>query len=537
MKIFLSYSRDDAGNFAKHVQRYLVNAGHDVFIDVNSIKIGEPWADSIEKNISECDIFVVILTPDSLGSNHVENEVLEAQRENKIIVPCIHEYVNYNELKWGLDKIQGIEFSNEYQLVLNLYPKMKNYEKDKKPIDDVSESNSTGTLDGRIRLLFLAASPEGTVPLELDREFDIIDKTLRDHNVREKFELIKESHASFSKLVSHIYRHAPNIIHFTGNATSECLIFENEQGEIDQVNSDRLRETFRIISKKIPVRCVLLNACDSVNVAQAISEYVDCAIGISGMISDRAAIIFSSYFYEALANRLSVIKAVEYSEIKLKDLVDNNIEYPNEAAMPKIYSRAGVDLSKIIILEESQILNDQFSAVEVKPSHKPYQKKEEKINYDPKKIFIGYGEDESSKCALAEIITELRLEPVMLESEANSGRKFVEKFEEYNVGFAFVLLTPDEEGRKRSEIIESTKSLRKSRQPLRLRAGQNVLFELGYLMGKLGRNRICCLYKGNIDTPSNLGGIGRLEYEKSIDECYRNIIRELTKAGYLDIIR
>ena len=67
MKLFISYSRDDAGNFASHIHRYLRDKGHDVFIDVNSITIGDPWARSIEKNISECDIFVVILTPDALS--------------------------------------------------------------------------------------------------------------------------------------------------------------------------------------------------------------------------------------------------------------------------------------------------------------------------------------------------------------------------------------------------------------------------------------------------------------------------------------
>jgi predicted nucleotide-binding protein len=512
--------------------------GHTAYIDVNNITIGDPWARSIEKNISECDIFVVILTPDSITSSHVENEVLQAQKQNKIIVPCIHEYVNYNEIKWELDKIQGIEFSNEYQLVLNLYPKIKNYEKDKKPLDGFSEPDSTDVDDGKIRLLFLAANPEGTAPLELDREFTTIDKTLSDHKVREKFELIKEAHASFSKLVSHIYRHAPNIIHFTGNATSECLIFENEHGEIDQVNSDRLRETFRIISKKIPVRCVILNACDSVNVAQAISEYVDCAIGISGMISDRAAIMFSSYFYEGLANRMSVIEAVEYSEIKLKN-VDNKIGDLNESVMPKIYSRSGVDLSKIVILEESQILNDQFSAVEVKPSHMPYQKKEQKIDYDPKKIFISYREDESSKHALAEIIRELRLEPVLLKSQTNSSGLFVKKFEEHaaKVGYAFVLLILDKPGSKRSETIDSTQYSEKGRQSLNHSAGQNIFFELGYLIGKLGKNRVCCLYKGELEVPSNLDGICCLTYEKKIDECYRHIIKELSNAGYLDIIR
>ncbi|MGH9981264.1 MAG: toll/interleukin-1 receptor domain-containing protein [Nitrososphaeraceae archaeon] len=121
MKIFVSYSREDAGNFAKHIHRFMKNKSHDVFIDVNSIKIGEPWANSIEKNISDCDIFVVIVTPDSLLSSNVEREVLQAQRENKIIVPCINENIEYRKIKWGLNEIQGIEFEDEYDLVIKLH--------------------------------------------------------------------------------------------------------------------------------------------------------------------------------------------------------------------------------------------------------------------------------------------------------------------------------------------------------------------------------------------------------------------------------
>ena len=102
--------------FARHVHRYLVNTGHDVVIDVNSIRIGEPWTNSIDNNICECDIFLVILTPDSLRSSHVEKEVLQAMKENKIIVPCINDDVKYSEIKWGLEEKQGIEFSNEYKL-------------------------------------------------------------------------------------------------------------------------------------------------------------------------------------------------------------------------------------------------------------------------------------------------------------------------------------------------------------------------------------------------------------------------------------
>jgi hypothetical protein len=155
VKIFISYSRDDAGNFAKHIYRYLRDNGYGVFIDVNSIRIGEPWSHSIEKNISECDILIVILTPDSLRSDHVEREVLQAQKENKIIVPCIHEHVDYYKIKWGLNEKQGIEFSDKYELVLNLYPKIKNYGNNFSYDDENKYENQNKELRKEIMLMKL----------------------------------------------------------------------------------------------------------------------------------------------------------------------------------------------------------------------------------------------------------------------------------------------------------------------------------------------------------------------------------------------
>ena len=127
MKIFISYSREDT-DFAKYVNKYLRDKGHDVLIDVNSIRVGDAWARSIEKNISDCDIFVVILTHDSITSPNVEKEVLQAQKQNKIIVPCINEDVEYSKIKWGLEEKQGIEFSDEFKLARKLSSKIKNYE-------------------------------------------------------------------------------------------------------------------------------------------------------------------------------------------------------------------------------------------------------------------------------------------------------------------------------------------------------------------------------------------------------------------------
>ena len=124
MKIFVSYSRRDAGDFANQIHRHLSSFKDDIFTDVDSIRAGEIWSNTIETNISNCDIFVVIVTYGALQSPHVENEVLQAQKEKKIIIPCFHRTVIGSDIKWGLDKIQGVEFDDKYELARNIQSKI-----------------------------------------------------------------------------------------------------------------------------------------------------------------------------------------------------------------------------------------------------------------------------------------------------------------------------------------------------------------------------------------------------------------------------
>ena len=104
MKIFVSYSRRDA-DLVPQVHEYFTDSEHEIFTDINNIQMGDIWSNIIERNISKCDIFVVIVTHASLRSTEIEREVLQAQKENKTIVPCIHKDVSHDEIKWDASQI------------------------------------------------------------------------------------------------------------------------------------------------------------------------------------------------------------------------------------------------------------------------------------------------------------------------------------------------------------------------------------------------------------------------------------------------
>ena len=83
-------------------------------------------------------------------------------------------------------------------------------------------------------------------------------------------------------------------------------------------------------------------------------------------------------------------------------------------------------------------------------------------------VFIVHGRDEGTKQSVARFIEKLDLKTIILHEQPSAGRTILEKFEEYsNVGFAVVLLTPDDVG-----------AATKEKDRLRPRARQNVIFEL-----------------------------------------------------------
>lgn len=113
------------------------------------------------------------------------------------------------------------------------------------------------------------------------------------------------------------------------------------------------------------------------------------------------------------------------------------------------------------------------------------------------KVFIVHGHDEGALQGLARFLEKLGLEAIVLKEQPNEGRTVIEKYEAYasEVGFAVVLLTPDDLG---SAIAETEQNRR---------ARQNVIFELGYFTGRLGRGRVCLLRKGDVEMPSDLFGV------------------------------
>jgi predicted nucleotide-binding protein len=137
------------------------------------------------------------------------------------------------------------------------------------------------------------------------------------------------------------------------------------------------------------------------------------------------------------------------------------------------------------------------------------------------KVFVVHGRNEAVKRAVARFLRKLRLEPIILQERPNKGKTLIEKFEanSNDVEFAVVLLTPDDSGGPASKL--------KNRHP---RARQNVILELGYFIGKLGRDKVCPILVPRVETPSDIHGVVYVPYDAT--GIWRRILaKEISAAG------
>lgn len=114
-------------------------------------------------------------------------------------------------------------------------------------------------------------------------------------------------------------------------------------------------------------------------------------------------------------------------------------------------------------------------------------------------IFLVHGHNEEIKQTVARFLDQVTTAgALILEEQADAGRTIIEKFEDHaaDAGYAVVLLTADDEGRKRG--VEDK---------LSPRARQNVVLELGFFIGALGRARVVLLYEEGVELPSDIAGV------------------------------
>ena len=144
----------------------------------------------------------------------------------------------------------------------------------------------------------------------------------------------------------------------------------------------------------------------------------------------------------------------------------------------------------------------------------------EDTTHDLGRIFVVHGHAEAPKEAVARFLMQMELEPVILHEQASRGMTVLEKLiANANVGYAVVLLTADDLGRSKSEDMDSN------------RARQNVILELGYFLGRLGRERVMAIVEKGVEIPSDYMGVVYVPLDAG-GAWRQKLAQEMQVAGY-----
>lgn len=139
------------------------------------------------------------------------------------------------------------------------------------------------------------------------------------------------------------------------------------------------------------------------------------------------------------------------------------------------------------------------------------------------KVFLVHGHDDAVLHRVSSILQRLGLDPVVLREQPNRGQTIIEKFESNaDVGFAVILMTADDMGASLDDA---------DNDEYRPRARQNVILELGYFVGRLGRGRTSVLREEGVEQPSDIMGVVYTEIDKN-NAWELRLAQEIKAAGY-----
>lgn len=175
------------------------------------------------------------------------------------------------------------------------------------------------------------------------------------------------------------------------------------------------------------------------------------------------------------------------------------------------YEKYAVDVTEEFYKEAEKLINEE------KTEYKDTPKKSDDTF---SKVFIVHGHDNAVKQEVARFIEKMGFAAIILSEQPNEGKTIIEKLEHYtNVGFGIVLYTPCDEGRECGT------------ETLNPRARQNVIFEHGLLIGKIGRNRVHALKVGDLETPNDISGVVYIPMDEHGGwKAY--IAKEMERCGY-----
>jgi predicted nucleotide-binding protein len=227
---------------------------------------------------------------------------------------------------------------------------------------------------------------------------------------------------------------------------------------------------------------------------------------------------------EAINNASERTEWLMYIRELLRRLVDNDElldQFNNDFNVTEAYENN----KQLIVRKATTLLRAISGKLDLIPEQSiTYHKESKQIKPIGNKVFIVHGHNEGIRESSARLIEKLNLVPIILRDLPNQGKTIIEKISDYSdVSYAIILLTGDDRGGTKDEEYQNQ----------RVRPRQNVILELGYFIGKLGRENVCALYEENVEIPSDYQGVLYIPLDKS--GVWKLLLAKEMKAANLPV--
>jgi hypothetical protein len=192
---------------------------------------------------------------------------------------------------------------------------------------DVPEASRRESARPELSILFAAADPSDQARLRLSEEIRRVREQLDLAQMRDRIALDLWTAVRPEDFVRALLQVHPQVVHFSGHGHGEALCFQNTAGNTHEVSAEALRDLFREFTDT--VRCVVLNACSTTAQARAIAEHVPHVIGMSEAIGDRAAMVFSTGFYQALGAGCDIPQAFRLgcTQLRMQNVSGHSVPF------------------------------------------------------------------------------------------------------------------------------------------------------------------------------------------------------------------
>jgi CHAT domain len=200
------------------------------------------------------------------------------------------------------------------------------------------------SLPEKINVLFLASNPTDQSSLRLDQEIRLIQEKIRASEYRDSINLQSRWAVQSKDILQAINEVQPHIIHFSGHGSPDHdIVLETREGTTSILSKEAVTLLMKTMSDSI--KLVIFNNCFSSGQAEAVTEHIDCAIGMNEAVYDDAAREFAAQFYSAIAFGKSVENAFEQGKLALvlAELEGDKI--------PELYTRPGIEPNDLILVK------------------------------------------------------------------------------------------------------------------------------------------------------------------------------------------